>query len=143
MKKIKNYAKLIIKYKNAKPIPPVSPILGSRGINIMDFCKKFNKKTNDDNFFVKETPVTVIVTIYIDNTFSFTIKTPPTSYLLKNALKITKGSSQPGKKFVKNITYKQLNEIAKIKYKDLNSNTLKKAENTILGSAKSMGVFIK
>ena len=143
IKKIKSCAKLIIKYKNAKPVPPISPILGSRGINIMHFCKKFNTKSNHDNFFDKDTPVTTIVTIYTDNTFFFVIKTPPTTYLLKKFLNVTKGSSQPGKKFIKNITNEQLDKVIKMKYKDLNSNTMEGAKKIILGSSKSMGIFIK
>jgi len=141
-KKIKGIAKLIIKYKNATPAPPIGSILGSRGINIMNFCKEFNLRSEKENLFEKGTLVTVFVTIYINNEFTFFIKTPPTSFLLKKILKIEKGSNQPNKKFVAKITDMQLNKIIKSKYKDLTSYTFEKAKRTIIGSIKSMGISI-
>ena len=143
LKKNKNIAKLIIKYKEATPAPPIGAVLGSKGINIMSFCKEFNLKSNKDNFFKKGTPVTVYVNIYINKKFSFIIKTPPTSFLLKNILNIKKGSSQTNIKIVGEINNAQINEIAKIKIPDLNSCNLEKAKKIIIGTAKSMGIHIK
>ncbi len=138
-KEILGYIKLQIPAGGANPSPPVGPALGQRGLNIMDFCKAFNEKTKD---LEKNAPIPVIITAYKDKKFDFVTKLPPVSYYLKKALNIKKGNSTPGRTVIGKINLKQLEEIAKLKMKDLNANNLDGAVQMIKGSAKSMGLEI-
>ena len=138
-KEIKEYVKLQIKGGQANPAPPVGPALGQRGINIMDFCKAFNEKTKD--FMGK--PVPVIITVYKDKKFDFIIKSPPASHFIKEAAKLKSGSQEPGRNIVASLTKKQVEEIAKMKMKDLNAHDLQEASKIIAGSARSMGIEVK
>jgi large subunit ribosomal protein L11 len=129
----------------AVPSPPIGPALGQRGLNIMEFCKGFNAKTADMN---KGDPCPVIITYYQDKSFTFEIKTPPATFLLKKAagLKIGKkpasGSKTPGRAKVGKVTMAQVREIAKVKMKDLNANDIDAAAKTIMGSARAMGLDV-
>ena len=136
-KPVKAVVKLQIPAGKASPAPPVGPALGQHGVNIMEFCKAFNDATKG-----KEGTIPVVLTIYADRSFDFIIKTPPTSELIKKAANIVKGSSVPNREKVGKITRKQLEEIAKIKMPDLNTDDLEKAMKIVEGSAKSMGVEI-
>ena len=138
-KEISGYVKLQIKGGQANPAPPVGPALGQRGINIMEFCKAFNEKTK--SFMGK--PVPVVITVYKDKKFDFIIKTPPASFLIKEAAKMKSGSKEPGRVISGSITKKQAEEIAKQKMKDLNANDLVQATKIICGSARSMGIEVK
>lgn len=122
----------------ASPAPPVGPALGPHGINIMDFCKQFNAKTEA----MGDTIIPVVLTIYSDRSFSFITKTPPASELIKKAANILKGSSNPGKDMVGKITMDQVKEIAKTKLPDLNAYSLDEAVRIIMGTARSMGVEV-
>jgi large subunit ribosomal protein L11 len=122
----------------ASPAPPVGPALGPHGINIMEFCKQFNAKTEG----MGDTIIPVVLTVYADRSFSFITKTPPASELIKKAAGIIKGSSEPGRDMVGKITKKQVEEIAKTKMPDLNAYTLEEAIKMIMGTAKSMGVEV-
>lgn len=139
MKKILAKVKLQIEAGKANPAPPVGPALGQHGINIADFCQKFNAATKDKGNDL----IPVEITIYEDRTFDFILKTPPTSYLLKKAAGIEKGSGDPQKKKVGKITKAQLEEIAKKKMEDLNTNDLEAAKRIIEGTARSMGIRIE
>jgi len=130
--------KLQVPAGKANPAPPIGPALGPHGINIMDFCKAFNEKTQS----MGDTIVPVVLTIYKDRSFSFILKTPPASELIKKAAGIIKGSSAPNKDKVGKITMDQVREIAKTKLPDLNTSDLEKAIKTIMGTARSMGVEI-
>jgi len=130
--------KLRIPAGQASPSPPVGPALGQYGLNIMDFCKAFNEKTKG----MGETIVPVLLTIYTDRSYSFVIKTPPTSLLLKQAAKIAKGSGEPNREKVGKVTKDQIAEIAKIKMPDLNAKDLEGAMKIIEGTARSMGIEI-
>ena len=138
-KEITGYVKLQIKGGQANPAPPVGPALGQRGINIMEFCKAFNEKTKA--FMGK--PVPVIITVYKDKKFDFIIKTPPASYLIKEAAKLKSGSKEPGRIISGSITKKQASDIAKQKMKDLNAIDIDQATKIICGSARSMGIEVK
>ena len=138
-KEITGYVKLQIKGGQANPAPPVGPALGQRGINIMEFCKTFNEKTK--SFMGK--PVPVVITVYKDKKFDFVIKTPPASFLIKEAAKMKSGSKEPGRVISGSITKKQAEDIAKQKMKDLNANDLVQATKIICGSARSMGIEVK
>ena len=138
-KEIIGYVKLQIKGGQANPAPPVGPALGQRGINIMEFCKKFNEKTK--SFAGK--PVPVVITVYKDKKFDFVIKSPPASYFIKEAAKLKSGSREPGRVIVASITTKKAEKIAQEKMKDLNAFDLKEATKIICGSAKSMGIEVK
>jgi large subunit ribosomal protein L11 len=138
-KEITGYLKLQIKGGQANPAPPVGPALGQRGINIMEFCKAFNDKTKE---FMGQ-PVPVVITIYKDKKFDFIIKTPPASYLIKEAMKLKSGSKEPGRVSVGTITKEQLKKIAEAKMKDLNAFDIEQAIKIIAGSARSMGIQIK
>tara|TARA_B000000460_G_scaffold218884_1_gene169649 strand:- start:52 stop:477 length:426 start_codon:yes stop_codon:yes gene_type:complete len=138
-KEITGYVKLQIKGGQANPAPPVGPALGQRGINIMEFCKAFNDKTK--SFMGK--PVPVVITVYKDKKFDFVIKTPPASFLIKEAAKMKSGSKEPGRVISGSITKKQAEDIAKQKMKDLNANDLVQATKIICGSARSMGIEVK
>ena len=138
-KEITGYVKLQIKGGQANPAPPVGPALGQRGINIMEFCKAFNEKTK--SFMGK--PVPVVITVYKDKKFDFIIKTPPASFLIKEAAKLKAGSKEPGIIITGSITKKQAEQIATQKMKDLNALDLEKATKIICGSARSMGIEVK
>ena len=138
-KEITSYVKLQIKGGQANPAPPVGPALGQRGINIMEFCKTFNEKTK--SFMGK--PVPVVITVYKDKKFDFIIKTPPASFLIKEAAKLKAGSKEPGIIITGSITKKQAEQIATQKMKDLNALDLEQATKIICGSARSMGIEVK
>ena len=130
--------KLQIPAGQANPAPPVGPALGQHGVNIMEFCKAFNERTAKE----QGTIIPVVLTVYKDRSFSFITKTPPAVVLIKKALNLEKGSSEPNREKVGELSRKQVEEIAKIKLKDLNARTLEKAVKIIEGTAKSMGVKI-
>ena len=138
-KEILGYVKLQIKGGQANPAPPVGPALGQRGINIMEFCKAFNEKTK--SFMGK--PVPVVITVYKDKKFDFIVKTPPASFLIKEAAKLKAGSKEPGIIITGSITKKQAEQIATQKMKDLNALDLEQATKIICGSARSMGIEVK
>jgi len=137
-KKITGYIKLQIPAGKANPSPPVGPALGQHGVNIMEFCKAFNAKTQADEGTI--TPV--VITVYADRSFSFVTKTPPASVLIKKAIGLEKGSSVPNKNKVGKLTKDQVREIAQKKMPDLNAASLEAAILTIEGTARSMGVEI-
>jgi len=137
-KKIIGMIKLQVKGGQANPSPPIGPALGQHGVNIADFCKTFNARTQDQ----MGTVIPVVITIYADRTFSFITKTPPASVLLKQAAKIAKGSGEPNLQKVGEVTRKQVEEIAKLKFKDLNAYDLENAARIIEGTARSMGITI-
>ena len=139
-KKITAYIKLQVKAGEANPSPPVGPALGQRGVNIMEFCKAFNAKTQDVE---KGLPLPVVITVYSDRSFTFITKTPPASILLKKATGIKSGSSNPNTKKVGTVTLAQLEEIAKTKMEDLNAANLEAAIKTIAGSARSRGLNVE
>ncbi len=139
-KKVIGLIKLQIPAGKANPSPPVGPALGQRGLNIMDFCKAFNAKTQSQE---PGLPLPVVITAFSDKSFSFIIKTPPASVLIKKAVKINKGSARPHMDKVGRITRAQLEEIAKSKMPDLNASSLDSAIKTIAGSARSMGVDVE
>jgi len=139
-KKITAYIKLQVKAGEANPSPPVGPALGQRGVNIMEFCKAFNAKTQDVE---KGLPLPVVITVYSDRSFTFITKTPPATILLKKASGIKSGSSNPNTKKVGTVTRAQLEEIAKAKMEDLNAANLEAAVKTIAGSARSMGLNVE
>ncbi len=138
-KKIDGYLKLQVPAGSATPSPPIGPALGQRGLNIMEFCKAFNAKTQE---MEKGMPVPTIITIYADKSFTFVIKTPPASFLLKKAAKLQKGGSEPGRAVAGSVTTAQCREIAEMKMKDLNANDLDAATKIIEGSARAMGLEV-
>lgn len=137
-KKVVAQVRLQLPAGKATPAPPVGPALGQRGVNIMEFCKRFNAETADKAGMI----LPVIVTVYEDRSFSFVVKTPPASFLLKRAASIESGSGEPKRKIVGKVTRKQIEEIAKIKMPDLTANDLEAAIKIIEGTAKSMGIEI-
>jgi large subunit ribosomal protein L11 len=137
-KKVTGQIKLQIPGGQANPAPPVGPALGQRGVNIMEFCKAFNAKTQDAKGMI--TPV--IITVYSDRSFTFVTKTPPAAILLLKAAKIEKGSGEPNKTKVGKVTRKQIEEIAKLKMPDLNAASVATAMNSIEGTAKSCGLTV-
>lgn len=139
-KKIDSYIKLQVKAGEANPSPPVGPALGQRGVNIMEFCKAFNARTQDVE---KGLPLPVVITVYSDKSFTFITKTPPASILLKKAVGIKSGSSKPNTTKVGTVTRAQLEEIAKVKMEDLNAADLEAAVRIIAGSAVSMGLNVE
>lgn len=139
-KKINSYIKLQVPAGQANPSPPIGPALGQKGLNIMDFCKKFNSETSN---LEKGMPIPVIITVYADKTFTFIRKTPPASILLKKYAGIKSGSQKPNIEFVGSINYSQIQEISKIKKEDMTGATLEKISNSIIGTAKSMGLKIE
>lgn len=139
-KKIMAYIKLQVKAGEANPSPPVGPALGQHGVNIMEFCKAFNAKTQN---LEKGLPIPVVITVYADRSFSFITKTPPASVLLKKALGLPKGSSTPNMSKVGTVTRQQLEEIATIKMPDLTAADMDAAVRTIAGSAKQMGLNVE
>jgi large subunit ribosomal protein L11 len=139
-KKVAGYLKLQVKAGSATPSPPIGPALGQRGINIMEFCKSFNAQTQE---MEKGSPVPVVITYYQDKSFTFVMKTPPVSFLLKKAAGLTSGSKTPGKGGpVGSVTRAQCVEIASKKLKDLNAETAEVAARMIEGSARSMGLEV-
>jgi large subunit ribosomal protein L11 len=136
-KKVIGFIKLQVPAGKANPSPPIGPALGQRGLNIMEFCKAFNAKTQS---MEPGLPVPVVITAYSDKSFTFILKTPPASVLLKKALKLAKGSARPNADKVGKITRAQLEEIAKAKEPDLTAADLDAAVRTIAGSARSMGL---
>lgn len=139
-KKVTAYIKLQVKAGMANPSPPVGPALGQHGVNIMEFCKAFNSKTES---MEKGLPIPVVITVYSDRSFTFITKTPPASILIMKAIGIPKGSAVPNVKKVGKITRAQLEEIAKAKESDLTAVSLDAAVRTIAGSARSMGVEVE
>ncbi len=139
-KKVAGTMKLQVPAGQANPSPPVGPALGQRGINIMEFCKAFNAKTQD---MEPGAPCPTIITYYQDKSFSMDIKTPPASYFLKKAAKLKSGANNPSRETVGTVTTKQVREIAEAKMKDLSANDIDQAMKIILGSAKSMGIEVK
>ena len=139
-KKIEAYIKLQVKAGEANPSPPVGPALGQHGVNIMEFCKAFNAKTQE---IEKGLPIPVVITVYSDRSFTFITKTPPASILLKKAAGLAKGSSTPNTVKVGTVTKQQLEEIAKTKMEDLNAADLEAAVRIIAGSARSMGLNVE
>ncbi|TXT40056.1 MAG: large subunit ribosomal protein L11 [Comamonadaceae bacterium] len=139
-KKIVGFVKLQVPAGKANPSPPIGPALGQRGLNIMEFCKAFNAQTQG---IEPGLPLPVVITAFADKSFTFVIKSPPSSILIKKAVKIDKGSSNPLKTKVGKITRAQLEEIAKTKMKDLTAADLDAAVRTIAGSARSMGVNVE
>ena len=137
-KKITGYIKLQVPAGKANPSPPIGPALGQHGVNIMEFCKAFNAKTQADEGTI--TPV--VITVYADRSFSFITKTPPAAILLKQAAGIAKASKEPNREKVGKVTLSQVKEIAKTKMPDLNANTLEQAVKIIEGTARSMGIEI-
>jgi len=137
-KKIAKLIKLQITGGQANPAPPVGPALGQAGVNIMDFCKNFNERTKDQ----MGTIIPVVITVYEDKSYTFITKTPPASVLIRKALNLAKGSSEPNKVKAGKITRKQLEEIAKLKMPDLNANDINAGANIIAGTAKSMGIDV-
>ena len=137
-KEIKAQVKLQIPGGAATPAPPVGSALGQHGVNIMDFCKQFNAKTADK----KGQTIPVIITIYKDKKFDFVIKTPPTSELIKKKINLAKGASKVGTEKVGKITWKDIEDIAKIKMPDLNAVDIEQAKKTVAGSARSMGLEV-
>ena len=139
-KKIVGYVKLQVPAGTANPSPPIGPALGQRGLNIMEFCKAFNAKTQDQE---KGMPIPVTITVFSDKSFSFEMKTPPASYFLKKAAKLQGGSKTPGRDFAGSVTKAQVREIAQAKMKDLNANDVENAMRLIEGSARSMGIEVR
>ena len=139
-KKIVGYIKLQVPAGKANPSPPIGPALGQRGLNIMEFCKQFNAATQG---LEPGMPIPVVITVYSDRSFTFITKTPPASVLIQKALGIPKGSGEPNREKVGQITRKQLEEIAKTKMPDLNTTDLEAAIRMIAGTARSMGVVVQ
>jgi large subunit ribosomal protein L11 len=139
-KKISAYIKLQVKAGEANPSPPVGPALGQHGVNIMEFCKAFNAKTQN---LEKGMPIPVVITVYADRSFTFITKTPPASILLKKAAGIGKGSSNPNTTKVGTVTRSQLEEIVNVKMPDLTAADMDAAVRTIAGSARAMGLDVE
>jgi large subunit ribosomal protein L11 len=139
-KKIEGYIKLQIPAGAANPAPPIGPALGQHGVNIMEFCKAFNAKTQNAD---KDMKIPVVITVYADRSFTFETKTPPAADLLRKASGIAKGSGTPNKTKAGTISRKQIEEIAKTKMQDLNTDNLQSAMKTIEGTAKSMGLTVE
>jgi 50S ribosomal protein L11 len=137
-KKVTGKIKLQIPAGVANPSPPVGPALGQHGVNIMEFCKAFNAKTQDQKGMI----IPVIITVYADRTFSFITKTPPAPVLLLKAAKLEKGSGEPNKTKVGKVTMAQVEEIAKLKAPDLTAKSLEAAKNCVIGTARSMGLEV-
>ncbi len=138
-KEIVGFIKLQVPAGGANPSPPIGPALGQKGLNIMEFCKQFNAKTQQ---IEKGIPIPVVITAFSDRSFTFVTKTPPNSYFVMKAAKITKGTGTCGLNTVGNITMDQVREIAKTKMPDLNCHTVEAAMQQVIGSARSMGVTV-
>jgi large subunit ribosomal protein L11 len=138
MKKIQTFIKLQVPAGKANPSPPVGPALGQHGVNIMQFCKEFNARTQQQGDLI----IPVVITVYNDRSFTFVTKTPPAAVLLKKAAGIEKGSGEPNKNKVGKVTKKQVRDIAQLKLPDLNTTNLEAAIRTIEGAARSMGLEV-
>ena len=138
-KAIEGYIKLQIPAGGATPAQPVGPALGQHGINIMDFCKQFNARTQDQQGMI----IPVVITVYADRSFTFVLKTPPAAVLLKKAANIKSGSGEPNKTKVATIKRTQAQEIAELKMKDLNAGSIEAATDMICGTARSMGIVVE
>lgn len=138
-KKIAGFIKLQIAAGKANPSPPVGPALGQRGLNIMEFCKAFNAKTQGEE---ADTPIPVVITVYADKTFSFVTKMPPVSYLLKKAAGLKSASKEAGRTKVGKVSEAQIKEIAAKKMADMNCHTVEAAAEMVRGQAKSMGIEV-
>lgn len=139
-KKVQAYVKLQVKAGMANPAPPVGPALGQQGVNIMEFCKAFNARTDK---MEKGSPVPVIITVYADKSFTFVIKTPPASFLIKKAVGIESASHKPGKEVAGKITHAQLLDIASKKDADMTGADLEASARSIAGTARSMGIVVE
>lgn len=137
-KKVVGMVKLQIPAGNATPAPPVGPALGQAGVNIMEFCKAFNARTQKDAGLI----IPVVITVYADKSFTFITKTPPASVLLKKAAGIEKASGEPNRNKVGKVTQTQVKEIAQMKMQDLNANTVEAAMRIVAGTARSMGIEV-
>ena len=138
-KKITGFIKLQIHAGKATPAPPVGPALGQHGVNIMDFCKQFNAKTQDQQDMI----IPVVITVYADRSFTFITKTPPAAVLLKKAAGLDKASGEPNKTKVATLKMAQIEEIAKLKMPDLNAGSLEAAASMVKGTARSMGIVVE
>ncbi len=138
-KKVDGLIKLQIPAGNATPAPPVGPALGQKGVNIMDFCKQFNAKTQDQPGMI----IPVVITVYTDRSFTFVTKTPPAAVLLKKAANLQSASGEPNKKKVATLSRAQVEEIAKLKMPDLNASSVESATEMIKGTARSMGIVVE
>lgn len=138
-KSIQSIIKLVIKAGQAKPAPPVGPALGQAGLNLMSFCKDFNAKTAD---LKEDVPVPVSITAYTDKTFTYVIKTPPTTYFIKKALDLKAGSQKPGHQPAGELTLKHVLEIARVKQRDTPEQSLEALCSSVIGTARSMGISI-
>jgi large subunit ribosomal protein L11 len=139
MKKIVGYVKLQIPAGQANPAPPVGPALGQKGVNIMEFCKQFNARTQAQAGLV----IPVVITVFSDKSFTFITKTPPAAVLLAKAAKIEKGSAEPNRTKVAKVTRKQIREIAELKMPDLNAHDVEAAMKMVAGTARSMGITVE
>ncbi|HLF14002.1 MAG TPA: 50S ribosomal protein L11 [Bacteroidota bacterium] len=139
MKKITGYIKLQIPAGAANPAPPIGPALGQKGVNIMEFCKQFNAKTQDKQGLI----IPVVITVFSDKSFTFITKTPPASILLARAAKVEKGSGEPNRNKVGKVTRAQVREIAELKMPDLNANDVEAGMKMVAGTARSMGITVE
>lgn len=139
-KKISGYINLHVPAGAANPSPPIGPALGQRGVNIMEFCKAFNAKTQE---MERNTPIPTKITVYADKSFTFVIKTPPASYLLKKAANLKSASAEPGREIVATIAVAKVQEIAELKMADLNAVDMEGAVQIIKGTARSMGIKVE
>ncbi len=139
MKKITGYVKLQIPAGQANPAPPVGPALGQKGVNIMEFCKQFNARTQAQAGLI----IPVVITVYSDKSFTFVTKTPPASVLLAKAAKVEKGSAEPNRVKVGKVTSQQVREIAELKMPDLNAASIEAAMSMVAGTARSMGIVVE
>ena len=138
-KKIDGFIKLQIPAGQANPAPPVGPALGQKGVNIMEFCKQFNARTQDKAGLI----IPVVITVFSDKSFSFITKTPPAAVLLKKAAKLEKASSEPNRNKVAKVSKDQVREIAEVKMPDLNAHTVEAAMEMVAGTARSMGITVE
>jgi len=138
-KQIETYVKLQVKGGQANPAPPIGPALGAKGLNIMEFCKRFNAQTQEKQGQV----LPVVITVYVDKSFDFIIKTPPAAVLLLEAAKLKSGSPEPNRNKVGNVTWDQVKDIAEIKMADLNAFTVESGMKMVAGTARSMGLLVK
>ncbi len=138
-KKVVGFVKLQIPAGQATPAPPVGPALGQKGVNIMEFCKQFNARTQDKQGFI----IPVVITVYSDKSFTFITKTPPAAVLLVKEAKIEKGSGEPNRVKVAKVTREQVRKIAELKMPDLNTTDVEAAMNMIAGTARSMGIVVE
>ena len=139
MKKITGYVKLQIPAGQANPAPPVGPALGQKGVNIMEFCKQFNARTNTQAGLI----IPVVITVFSDKSFTFVTKTPPAAVLLVKAAKIEKGSAEPNRNKVGKVTNAQVRQIAEMKMPDLNAASVEAAMSMVAGTARSMGLVVE